>query len=566
MKPRLRSLIIPSLIIILALTARLIPGPRTVDDSLITFRYARNILAGEGFVYNSGEQVLGTTTPLYTLSMVALGALSGGTQANFPVIALLFNALADALSALLLWKLGQNLGYKFAAAAAALVWAVAPFSVTFAIGGLETSLYILLLTAAVYSHTKGQHHYTAIFAALSLLTRPDALLLLVPLGIARLISHFAHRTSQSGAHSTLDRIRDLLPELMVFVIPTAAWFTFATCYFGSPIPNSILAKTLAYRLPQTAALVRLMQHYTTPFLGHLTFGIPWIGVGLIIYPFFFLIGSRAALKENKQLWPWMIYPWLYFAVFAIANPLIFRWYLTPPLPAWIFLILVGMEHFIRNIISQGEPRDQAQGWRARVGTVLLPLVILLPLALSLRGWTLNPDHGPTRPAPEMAWFKLELLYRQAAEILADDIGDTPHPLPVLAAGDVGVLGYYTPTRILDTVGLNSPQSTKYYPLDESFYAINYAIPPDLIFDEQPDYIIILEVYGREGLFKDARFEGQYRLIGKIPTDIYGSAGMLIFKKIIPHSWPELNSHRKSIVISSSPKTIKENMVTLLDFG
>ena len=81
------------------------------------------------------------------------------------------------------------------------------------------------------------------------------------------------------------------------------------------------------------------------------------------------------------------------------------------------------------------------------------------------------------------------------------------------------------------MGLNSPQSTKYYPLDESFYAINYAIPPDLIFDQQPDYIIILEVYGREGLLKDPRFESSYSLNEKIPTDIYGSDGMLIFERI-----------------------------------
>jgi len=132
----------------------------------------------------------------------------------------------------------------------------------------------------------------------------------------------------------------------------------------------------------------------------------------------------------------------------------------------------------------------------------------------------------------MAWFKLELLYQQAADILSEEIHNhSDTPLPTLAAGDVGVLGFHTPTRILDTVGLNSPQSLDYYPLDESYYVINYAIPPDLIFDQQPDHIIVLEVYGREGLFKDARFDRHYRLLHKIPTDIYGSNGMLIFERI-----------------------------------
>ncbi len=523
MKPRLRSIIIPLTIFLLAIAARLIPGPRTIDDAFITYRYARNLLAGDGFVYNPGERVLGTTTPLYTLTLVALGALTGGSEANFPMIAVIVNALGDGITVLLLLKLGKDLGHKVTGVAAALVWAVAPFSVTFAIGGLETSLYVLLLTATVYAHFRDRPMLCAFLAALSLLTRPDALLLLAPLGLARFRFHASR--FKEGKSTTL------LAEAAVFLVPTVTWFTFATLYFGSPLPHSILAKSLAYRLPQTAALTRLIQHYATPFLGHLTFGIPWIGVGLVIYPFFFVVGARAALKTKRQLWPWAVYPWLYLITFAIANPLIFRWYLTPPLPAFIFFILLGMERFLRTAADGVESRVMNRGWSPKIRWVLLSIVILFPLALSLRGWTLQPDHGLQRPAPEMAWHKLELLYRQAADILTNEMGsEAGSPPPLLAAGDVGVLGFYTPTRILDTVGLNSPQSTAYYPLEESFYTINYAIPPNLIYDQQPDYFIILEAYGREGLLKDPRFHESYALLEKIATDIYGSDGMLIFAK------------------------------------
>ncbi|HEC35405.1 MAG TPA: hypothetical protein ENI39_02600, partial [Anaerolineae bacterium] len=59
-------------LVLLALAARLVPGPRTVDDAYITFRYARNLVEGRGFVYNLGERVLGTTTPLYTLLLSGL--------------------------------------------------------------------------------------------------------------------------------------------------------------------------------------------------------------------------------------------------------------------------------------------------------------------------------------------------------------------------------------------------------------------------------------------------------------------------------------------------------------
>jgi len=66
----------------LAITARLLPGPRTIDDAFITFRYARNIVEGQGFVYNPGSQVLGTTTPLYTVLMAVIATvLRGGDLA-----------------------------------------------------------------------------------------------------------------------------------------------------------------------------------------------------------------------------------------------------------------------------------------------------------------------------------------------------------------------------------------------------------------------------------------------------------------------------------------------------
>ena len=99
---------LPLVFFLLAFSARIIPGARTIDDSYITFRYARNILAGEGFVYNPGEAVLGTTTPLYTLIMVVSGAVSGGTEAPFPELAMLVNALADGLTAVLLFLMGKH--------------------------------------------------------------------------------------------------------------------------------------------------------------------------------------------------------------------------------------------------------------------------------------------------------------------------------------------------------------------------------------------------------------------------------------------------------------------------
>jgi hypothetical protein len=130
----------------------------------------------------------------------------------------------------------------------------------------------------------------------------------------------------------------------------------------------------------------------------------------------------------------------------------------------------------------------------------------------------------------MAWFKLELLYEQAADVVLSHAGATETKAITLCAGDIGMLGYRTGMHILDTVGLVTRESTRHYPTDPSIYVINYAIPADLVLALDPDYIVILEVYGRRGLLPDPDFQARYQLLKTLPADIYGSDGMLIFTR------------------------------------
>ncbi len=501
----LRRLVLPELWIpLLALAARLIPGPRTIDDAFITFRYARNLIGGHGLVFNPGEAVLGTTTPVYALLLSGLGLVSGGTDAPFRALAWVVNALADAVTCWFLIRIGILLGQRRAGVVASLLWAVAPMSVTFSVGGMETSLFIALMAATLYLHSAGRPVRAALTASLSLLTRPDALLLLGPLALERL----RLAVGWPAAHTRRRPVS--WPEVLAFLLPVTAWIGVGTAFYGSPVPHSILAKVVAYRLPPEAAFVRLLQHYATPFLEHLSLSTRWIGLGLLLYPSLCALGAARVLRREPGAWPLFAYPWLYFGAFAIANPLIFRWYLAPPLPFYLLAIFVGAERVAADLRW---PR--------------LPLALsLAALLLTLRGWTLHPDHGPDRPAPQMAFIKLELLYQQVAEDLQSEI----RPEHVLAAGDVGALGYFSGARILDTVGLNSPQAVRYYPLPASAYVINYAMPPALINDLQPDYLVLLESYGRNGLLRDPAFLADYELLQTYPTDLYESQGMLVFRR------------------------------------
>ena len=87
------------------------------DDPYITARYARNLATGHGFVYNEGERVLGTTTPLTTL------LLAGGMIALPDELALrLLSALFLGLTSALFLVFGRCFGRPLAGLAAGLLF------------------------------------------------------------------------------------------------------------------------------------------------------------------------------------------------------------------------------------------------------------------------------------------------------------------------------------------------------------------------------------------------------------------------------------------------------------
>lgn len=488
---------------LLAIGLRLIPGPRIIDDAYITFRYAQNLLEGHGMVYNPGEAVLGTTTPVYTLLLASSSVLTGRAGAALPQTAVIVNALADGLNCALLVLLGRRLSWGLAGIFASLAWAIAPWSVTFAIGGMETSVFVACMLATFYFHSKEQPARAALLGALSLLTRPDALLFLLPLVVERL------RRSMPAGRWNPSPLPIRWREVLTGLLPLALWGAFGWASYGSPLPHTLAAKAVAYNLPPDAALVRLLQHFGTPFMEQLALGPRWLLVGLLLYLALYLLGSMAVIRRTFTQWPMFVYPAAFFVAYAIANPLLFRWYLAPPLPVFILGIFIGVERLTRDL---RRPR--------------LAYAFAVPaLLLMLNGWTLHPDHGPARPAPRMAYTALEDLYQQVAAQLKPRIADGE----VLAAGDIGALGFFTSARMLDTVGLITPAASGYYPLPPEAYVINYAIPSALILEQRPTWLVILEVYGRNTLLKEPDFLAAYELIESIPTDIYGSRGMLVYR-------------------------------------
>jgi hypothetical protein len=279
-------------------------------------------------------------------------------------------------------------------------------------------------------------------------------------------------------------------------------------------------------------MVQFIRTYSNPFFEFDTFGALGVTIASIVYLILSIVSLIYTARRTPRLFPFLIYVWIYFAVFSLANPLIFRWYMAPPLPALMLGLVIGAWAIFSAVGRLGKKRDNEEigSGRSPVGAVILVGALgALWIFTSINGWELHPTHGLDRPAPRMAWHEIELHYQDMGTMLRDQFSVTSQTR--VAAGDIGAVGFFSGATIVDTIGLISPGMRDYYPADPSIIVEgqNYAVPPQIIYDTMPDYIVLMEAFVREGLERDERFADEYELIREIPTGYYGT-GMRLYQR------------------------------------
>jgi arabinofuranosyltransferase len=193
-----------------------------LDDSWIHLQFARNLAAGAGFSYNPGEPVAGSTAPLWTLLLGAGAVVASASLAMAKVIGVIVTLAAALITrrTALTWGTRPDVALV---AAIALVW-MGPLAWG-ALSGMEVSLAALLVAAALLAHARDRILVSAACAALAVLARPEAFLLIPLLVAARPL--------------TLRRAA-VFTAVTVIVVAPAVLFSLSTA--GTPYPATAAAK------------------------------------------------------------------------------------------------------------------------------------------------------------------------------------------------------------------------------------------------------------------------------------------------------------------------------------
>ena len=210
-----------------------------LDDTYISFRYARNLVEGHGLVFNPGEHVEGYTNFLFVLASALFLKLGidpmAGTMAVSLAAALAALRLTDSLDRRAAGPREGSPGFPLALA---LLLVSQPFGY-WSVVSLETLPFAALLSGAMLmlhrEITRGGGHLSSLLFLLLSLTRPEgSLCFAVAFGSALLL--------ERARRGSWGHIRRYAANALLYALPFGAFLSWRLWYYGSLVPNTYRAK------------------------------------------------------------------------------------------------------------------------------------------------------------------------------------------------------------------------------------------------------------------------------------------------------------------------------------
>jgi hypothetical protein len=422
------------------------------EDAFITFQFGKRLAAGQGFVYNPGEPIYGTTTPLLTLFLAGwLKVFPGAVVSGARLIGLLASICGLALTWAVLGRVGVT--PRGRACSLALL-AVSDKLWLFDAGGMETPLLFFFMMAGLYALVRGWPGRAGVAAGLLLWTRVD----LVAWPVALVLGSFWTKKRPPW--------RFIAGTVLTYL----PWLGFAILRFGSATPHTITAKWAHYRMGIAASVARsaeILLSWMSPFGAHEV--APALRVGLACGTLLlagwgaFETFATSGLKALRILWIFLL---LEAVRIVLTGATFENRYFVPMLSMTLVLAGLGLD---RAVITsfRGPTSRVAYGAAA---------------AIACAGAVLAGAHSARR-------YRSIQLYRNERSLMA--VGrwlnaNTPRGASVLLE-PLGYAGYFADRRMIDEVGLVSPQVVQL--TRQEFSGDSPKFSRVLLSKIQPDYFV-----------------------------------------------------------------------------
>ena len=436
-----------------------------LDDAWIYQTYARNLLQQGQWAFVPGQSSGGSTGPLWALLLIP------GQRLN-PLV------WTFALGWLTLGGLGLVGSWTGARLLPACprhaVWIgaflILEWHLVWAAGsGMETLLYalvILLVLGALVDEPRGRSWFGwGVLVGVSVWLRPDGVTLLGPLIFAAVFVQPAYEKNHEGhegapknalrpscpswmqttsrrekaqeprkaeqvltALDALGRLKRLGTGLLGFGLLFAPYLAFNRAVAGAWWPNTFYAKQAEYAVLQAAPLWRRFLQQAA---------LPLVGAGVALFPGWVLVVRRALRRRRWGVIAGVIWQLGYLGVYAWRLPVTYQHgrYVMPVMAVYFVWGLAGMSAWLRLDAAEWKVRLLSRGW------------LLLAAGLLLAFWVL----GARAYGRDVAVIESEMV--TTARWVAQN---TPASA-LIAAHDIGALGYFGQRQLVDLAGLVSPE-------------------------------------------------------------------------------------------------------------
>ncbi len=403
-----------------------------LDDAWIHQVYARNLATRGEFAFFPGQPSAGSTSPFWAI-LLSLGYL---LRIDFRVWTYLLGALSVGASAIAVARLADRLSAFHPVRVSRLALYVSLFIVFewhlawSAVSGMEIPLFVflsLLLLERFYAHERGW--LLGLIAGLLTLTRPEGVVLaaLVAVGMASEVRDTDKRGQTLNLifyQRSSAVVRVLVSYGIGFAVLIAPYLAFNLATSGTIFPNTFYAKNVEYAVlfERAPFVLRWLQ----------LLAVPWVGASILLLPGAIFIGiDLARRREWRALIP---FAWLLIlpALYALRLPVSYQHgrYEMPIVP---FIALYG-------IWGTAALFERIKWWFLRTAWVLSIAVVLIAF------WVL----GASAYATDVTIIDCEMV-QTARWVAANAPADA-----VVAAHDIGALGYYYPRPFIDLAGLVTP--------------------------------------------------------------------------------------------------------------